>query len=177
MRGINEPEVNTKNKKKRFISSCCHLKLFWIHIELAQSCHTAAQLEQRLYTLQDLHMREANLLDKLELGMFAQRWNGFSDPEHGTDDIMAGVSQLPEFPQRVQGRVYVSLIACLQHGLHLNGVRRINHFEDIVARDEAETGKSGLQVVDGLTHITLGTKDQRRETVVAVLDLFGLDDL
>lgn len=48
-------------------SLSCYLEFLWIHIELAQPRNTAAQLEQCLYALQDLHMREANLLDKLQL--------------------------------------------------------------------------------------------------------------
>lgn len=40
-------------------------------------------------------MSESNLLDKLELRVFGQRRNGLGNSEHGADDVVGGVSQIP----------------------------------------------------------------------------------
>ena len=38
-----------------------------LHVNLAELSHAATQLEQRLHAVQDTHVREPNLLDKLQL--------------------------------------------------------------------------------------------------------------
>lgn len=40
-------------------------------------------------------MSESNLLDKLEFGMFGQRRNGLGNSEHGADDVVRGIPQVP----------------------------------------------------------------------------------
>lgn len=40
-------------------------------------------------------MRESNLPDKFQLGMFGQCGDGLGDSEHGTDDIVSRVTQGP----------------------------------------------------------------------------------
>lgn len=122
-------------------------------------------------------MREPNLLDKLQLRVLAQRRDRLGHLEHGADDIMARVPQVPQLPQPVQRRVHVALVARLQHRLHLDRVRAIHHFEHVIAAHEPESGMCGLQVVDRLPHVALGTKHQGGEAVVRVLDFFGFDDL
>lgn len=56
-------------------------------------------------------------------------------------------------------------------------MRAVHHLEDVVAVDEAEAGPGRLQVVDGLAHVAFGGEDEGGEAVVAVLHLFGVDDL
>ena len=40
-------------------------------------------------------MREADLADEFELGVFGQRWDGFGDFEHCRDDVVGGVAKVP----------------------------------------------------------------------------------
>lgn len=40
-------------------------------------------------------MRETNLLDKLEFGVFRECWDGLGNTEHGADDVVGGVAQIP----------------------------------------------------------------------------------
>lgn len=56
-------------------------------------------------------------------------------------------------------------------------MRAIDHTEDIVAIDEAKPCMRTLQIVDRLSHITLGTEDQCSNSIVTVLHLFCLTDL
>lgn len=122
-------------------------------------------------------MREADLADELELGMFAERRDRLGDLKHGADDIVARIAQIPEILQRIQGALDIALVAGLQHGLDLDGMRGIDDLEDVVAADEAEAGVRALQVVDGLAHVALGAEHEGGHPLVVVLDLLGLDDL
>lgn len=159
------------------ISSGFRLEFLWVHVDLTQARHAPAELEQRLHALEDLHVREADLADELELGVLAERGDGLGDLEHGADDVVARVAEAPEVLERVQGAVDVALVAGLEHGLDLDGVRRVDDLENVVAADEAEAGVRALQVVDGLAHVALGAEDERGHALVVVLDLLGLDDL
>lgn len=152
-------------------------KLLRIHIQPTQPRHAPAQLQQRLHALQDLHMRKPNLLDKLELSMLAQRRDRLGDLEHGRNDIMTGIPKIPQLPQAVQRRINITLVARLEHRLHLDRVRAIHHLEYIISAHEPEARVRRLQVIDRLPHVTFGAEDQSRKAVVAVLDFFGFDDL
>jgi hypothetical protein len=56
-------------------------------------------------------------------------------------------------------------------------VRAVDYTEHIVSTDKTETGRGTLQVVDGLTHITLGTENKSSNSIFGVLDLLRLTDL
>lgn len=56
-------------------------------------------------------------------------------------------------------------------------MRRVDDLEDVVARDKAKARVCGLQVINGLTHIAFSSEDERGKTIIAIFDLFGLDDL
>lgn len=122
-------------------------------------------------------MRKSDFLDELQLSVLTQCRNGLGDLEHGANNVVARVSQIPQLPQRVKRRIHVSLKTCLEHGLDLDGVWGVYDLEYIVSRHHTETGMCRLQVVDRLSHITFRTKHQRGQTLVIVLDLLGLDDL
>jgi len=64
-------------------------------------------------------------------------------------------------------------MAVLDHSLDLVRVRLINNSEDIVSIDETETSMSTLQVVDGLSHVTLCAEDQSSKTILGVFDLLS----
>ncbi len=44
-----------------------NLKQFGLHVNLAQLRQTAAQLQERLHSVEDAHVGEANFFDELEL--------------------------------------------------------------------------------------------------------------
>lgn len=76
------------------------LRFWWfeqlrLHIDLTELGHAATQLQQRLYAIQDAHVRKSNLLDELEFRMLGQCRNRLCHPEHGTDDIVRRVSEVP----------------------------------------------------------------------------------
>ena len=56
-------------------------------------------------------------------------------------------------------------------------MRRIHHLEHIVPIHETETGPGGLQIVHGLSHVTLGAEAEGRDAVVGVGDGLGGTDL
>lgn len=56
-------------------------------------------------------------------------------------------------------------------------MRAVDDTEDIVTTDESETRPSTLKVVDGLSHVALGTEDQGRKSILCDLDLFGFNYL
>ena len=56
-------------------------------------------------------------------------------------------------------------------------MRRVDDAEDVFAADKTETGVSGLQVVDCLTHVAFGAEDEGGDSVFGVFDFFELDDL
>lgn len=84
---------------------------------------------------------------------------------------------LPELIQDLQCRIYLPLPAGLDHGLYLDRVRAVHDTEHIVTTDKTKARPSTLQVIDSLTHITLGTEDQGCNSVLGVLDFFSLADL
>jgi hypothetical protein len=59
-----------------------------LHVNFAQFRQTAAQLQERLHSLQDAHMGEANLLDEFKFRMFRERRNLLSHPEHSAYDVV-----------------------------------------------------------------------------------------
>lgn len=69
-----------------------------LHVNLAEFRDTTTQLQQRLHSIQDTHVRESNLLDEFQLRMLRERGNSLCHPEHSADDIMRGVSQRPRTP-------------------------------------------------------------------------------
>jgi hypothetical protein len=71
------------------------LKQFGFHIDFAELCDTATQLEKCLDALQYPHMGESNFLDKLELRVFRQNWNAFGHFEHSADDIVRRITKIP----------------------------------------------------------------------------------
>jgi hypothetical protein len=115
--------------------------------------------------------------DELELGVLAQRVDCLCDAEHGADDVMARVAQVPELAQRHHGVVDALLVAALYHGLHFDRMWAVDDFEDVVAVDEAEAGVGRLQVVDCLSHVAFGGEDERCEAVVGILYILGFADL
>lgn len=47
----------------------------------------------------------------------------------------------------------------------------IADFEDIVTRDETETGVRRLEIIDSLTHVTFRSEYESGEAIIVVLDL------
>ncbi|CUS09661.1 unnamed protein product [Tuber aestivum] len=103
--------------------------------------------------------------------MFTEGIYRLGDSKHGANNIDGGVALPPELLQLLQRHVYLSGVASFDQGLHSDGVRGVDDFEDIVRTDEAEARNRALQVVDGLTHIPLGGEDQRGEALLRVLHL------
>lgn len=70
-------------------------ELLGIHVDLAESSDTSRELQKGLDTLQDPHVRETNLFDEVKLCMLGQRRNRLGNLEHGRDDVVARVAQVP----------------------------------------------------------------------------------
>jgi hypothetical protein len=70
-------------------------KLLRVHVDLAQPRDAARQLQESLHALEDAHVGEANLFYEFELGVLGQRGDGFCDFEHGRDDVVARVAEVP----------------------------------------------------------------------------------
>ena len=69
-----------------------HSEELWLHVNLAEPGDAAGQLEEGLDAFQNTHVREANLLDKLQLRMLAEGIDRFGDSEHCADDVVTGVA-------------------------------------------------------------------------------------
>jgi hypothetical protein len=127
----------------------------WLHAQPTQLRHAAGQLQVRLHTLQDPHVREANLADELELGVLGQRGQGFRDFEHSANDVVGGVAEvpvyilaqchqckkkhdLPKLLQLIQRIVNLLILTALDHILHLHRVRAVHHPEHIIATHQPE---------------------------------------
>lgn len=97
-------------------SSLGRLEQLRLHVNLAEFRDTSTQLQERLHSIQDTHVGESNLLDKLQLGMLRERGNSLCHPEHGADDIMRGISQRPRTKisqasiPKYQPRVYLTKV-------------------------------------------------------------------
>jgi len=63
---------------------------------------------------------------------------GLHDAKYRHNDIHGTVTLVPKFLELYHGVLDVALGACADYGLHDDGVGLVAHFEDIVARDEAE---------------------------------------
>ena len=60
--------------------------------------------------------------------------------EYSHNNIHSAVTLVPKLLEFYQGVLDVTLGACTNHALHNDGVWLVAHFEDIIARDEAEPG-------------------------------------
>ena len=109
--------------------------------------------------------------------MLTQSVHALGHAEHGADDIMARVPQIPQIIQRFQRGVDFAFPTRLDHRLHFDGVRRVHDAEDVVPAHEPEPGPRGLEVIDRLTHVALGAEDERGDAVFGVFDLFRTADL
>ena len=81
--GLSPPSPSRRHKQPR------------LHINPTQLRHTTPKLHQRLHSLQNPHMTEPNLPNKLQPRMFTQPRHRFRNAEHTTNDIMATVTQIP----------------------------------------------------------------------------------
>ena len=122
-------------------------------------------------------MAETDLANKLQPRMLAQPVHALGHAEHGADDVVARVAQVPQLVQRLQRGVDLGLPARPDHRLHLDRVRRVHDAEDVVPAHEPEPGPRRLEVVDRLAHVPLGTEDERGDAVLGVLDLLRRADL
>lgn len=68
-------------------------------------------------------------------------------------------------------------MACGKNSPNRDRMGLITHFEDIVGCDDAQARKSGLQIVDGLSHVSFCGEYQSFETRVGILDLFDVAKL
>ena len=92
-------------------------------------------------------------------------------PKQRDHDINCTITLVPEFVKLLQRSVNIALLARPNYGLDDNGVGLIADFEDVVPGNEAEPSVGGLQVVNRLTHVTLGREDERRKSIVVILHL------
>lgn len=93
------------------------------------------------------------------------------DAKDRHDDIHGTVTLAPKLLELYHGILNVALGACADHALHDDGVWLVAHFEDVVARDEAEPGPRRLKIIDCLSHVALRGKYQCRQAIVIILDL------
>jgi len=56
-------------------------------------------------------------------------------------------------------------------------MRAVDDFKDIVAIDNPKTSSSTLEIVQGLTHVTLGSEDKGCHSIVGDLDILGRGNL
>lgn len=83
-------------------------------------------------------MSEANHLDELEAGVFAEAVHGLSDAEHGADDIVAAVAQRPELLQAFECGFDSAFPTGFEYHFHLEWMRAIDYSEHVLAVDQAE---------------------------------------
>lgn len=121
-------------------------------------------------------MAEPDLSDEFQPRMLTQARHCLGDLEHRAHDIVTTVSQFPQLFQAFHGLLHLGLPARLHHRLHFDRMRRVHHPEDVFSGHKAKAGSGGLQVIDGLPHISLGAEDECRDAIIAVLDIFGLGD-
>lgn len=67
-----------------------------LHVDSAELCNTARELEVCLHTFEDSHVGEADFSDELEFGVLGENGNGLCDFEHGADDVVARVTRVPK---------------------------------------------------------------------------------
>ena len=97
----------------------------------------------------------------------------FHNTEHRDNNVDGAVALIPQVVELVHGPVNVAFETCSNHGLHCDWMWLVAHFEDVVARYETKPRPRGLQVVDSLTHVSFGSKDEGLQTFVTVLNLEG----
>jgi hypothetical protein len=111
--------------------------------------------------------------DELQFGILWQVVHPFDDPKHRSHDIDRAVAITPELVDTGQRLVYVALLTELDHSSDLQWVRLITDLEDIVLGHKAETGPRRLEIVDGLSHVSLCSENQRCKALIVVLDLMS----
>lgn len=115
--------------------------------------------------------------DELQLCVFWQVVHALHDTEDGHDNVDGRVSLVPEGMDCLEGRVDISLRALQDHVAEDDGVGLVADLEDVVVRNEAESTPRALEVVDGLSHVSLSREDERRKSLVVVLDSLRLANL
>ncbi len=93
------------------------------------------------------------------------------DAKYGYNDIHGTVTFVPELLKFYSGIFDVAFGACADHALDDDGMGLVAHFEDIVARDEIETGPCRLEVVNRLPHVTFRCEYEGCKAIVVVLNL------
>lgn len=95
---------------------------FVVLSDLAHSCDQGCHLEQRSASLDDPHVTRPDLLDELELDVLGHLVVVLADSEDISDDVLRGVSQLPEVVHRLVRLVHVAGNAVVQHVADQEGV-------------------------------------------------------
>lgn len=140
---------------------------------LAQTRKQRRHLQQRVHSVDDFHVRLANLADKQEFELLVHR-HALADAEQVADDVLGGVTQAPKLLHDFVRVVDVAVDAMLQHVLNQQRMRLVAHFEDVVADDPSKSIRSRLEIVERLPHVALSSEHDRFQAVLGVVEILLL---
>ena len=138
-----------------------------------QECIQLQQTVESLRYPRVCQTYELHILKLDELGELRR----FAHAKYNIDYIVRRVTELPQMRQYLHGLVKLLLHAVLDHLLDEDGMRLVAHLEHVLAVHVSEAVVCGLQIVDGLSHVALGSKYDRLKTVVRVAQLLELAQL
>mmetsp|Transcript_94232 Transcript_94232/g.270199 ORF Transcript_94232/g.270199 Transcript_94232/m.270199 type:complete len:258 (-) Transcript_94232:295-1068(-) len=141
------------------------------HHELA---HHGVQVQQALGARGHPHVRQADLLQPLELDVL-RRLERLGDPGEGRDDVHWTVTLLPDLVHGCEGIVPILGQGSLQRGLDLLRLRLVVHPAHGLLRDGAKGIVRRLRPVEDVTHVALRGKNERLHTRLVVGGTFLLE--
>ena len=84
------------------------------------------------------------------------------------------VSQLPKVMEQLEGFVYVWFYTMVKHVFYQQRMGFITHFENVFWFHKTKAFMSWLQIVEGLSHVSLSSENDSFKTVIAVFDGLSL---
>lgn len=103
---------------------------------------------------------------------------GFDHPEGGTDNVARRIARLPQRLHLRDGASRVPLGAALNDFANCLGMGLIADFEDDSLIDQSILCQveGGLEIVEGVTHVAFGGKQDCFQTIFGVADILRLAD-
>mmetsp|Transcript_109925 Transcript_109925/g.354951 ORF Transcript_109925/g.354951 Transcript_109925/m.354951 type:complete len:332 (+) Transcript_109925:91-1086(+) len=165
--------------------SCSGVRVHWPVCPPSRSAPLGSQHELRYHRIEvqqalrpacDAHVREADLLEPLELDVL-RRVAGLGHPRKGRDDVRGAVALLEDLVHRGEGALPVPLEGRPEAAVDLLRLGLVVHPEDGLLGDGAEGVEGRLGAVEDVPHVALRREDQRLEPRLVVRRALRLQDV
>lgn len=118
------------------------------------------QLQLRVIAFESFHLDNGGLLKIRETELFTlDLLHGLHDFSQGVYDVNQIVALIVNCVNKLASVSETTLKASLEHVFHQIWMRLVANLEHIVLVHKAETSRCGLQIIESVSHVTIGSKD------------------